>query len=82
MLARSGVKVWIYKGDLTARELAAQQAAAPNRPSRGPRRDGADRPARARRPERTEAPAEVSAEATAQAAPAAEAVATPEGENN
>jgi small subunit ribosomal protein S3 len=45
---RIGVKVWIYKGDLTARELAAQQATAP-RQSRGPRRDGADRPARARR---------------------------------
>ncbi len=34
---RIGVKVWIYKGDLTARELAAQQAAAPRAP-RGPRR--------------------------------------------
>ena len=45
---RIGVKVWIYKGDLTARELAAQQASAP-RQGRGPRRDGADRPARARR---------------------------------
>ena len=30
---RIGVKVWIYKGDVTARELAQQQAAAP-RPSR------------------------------------------------
>ena len=45
---RIGVKVWIYKGDMTARELAQQQAAAP-RPSRGPRRDSADRPTRARR---------------------------------
>jgi small subunit ribosomal protein S3 len=55
---RIGVKVWIYKGDLTARELAAQQAAAP-RQGRGPRRDGADRPARARRaaPAAAEAPA-------------------------
>ena len=54
---RIGVKVWIYKGDLTARELAAQQAAAP-RQSRGPRRDAGDRPARARRAERpAEAPA-------------------------
>ncbi len=34
---RIGVKVWIYKGDLTAKELAAQQAAAPRAP-RGPRR--------------------------------------------
>ncbi len=48
---RIGVKVWIYKGDVTARELAQQQAAAPRAP-RGPRRDGADRmdrPTRARR---------------------------------
>ena len=61
---RIGVKVWIYKGDVTARELAQQQAAAP-RPSRGPRRDGADRPARARR-ERPEAAAtETAAEAPA-----------------
>ena len=34
---RIGVKVWIYKGDLTSRELAQQQAAAPRAP-RGPRR--------------------------------------------
>ena len=71
---RIGVKVWIYKGDLTARELAAQQAAAP-RQGRGPRRDGGDRPARARRSDRTEAPA---AEAPAAEAPAAPS--TPEGE--
>ncbi|SDQ14433.1 30S ribosomal protein S3 [Quadrisphaera sp. DSM 44207] len=52
---RIGVKVWIYKGDLTQRELAAQQAAAPRggggRPPRGDRpqrgRDG-DRPQRGR----------------------------------
>jgi small subunit ribosomal protein S3 len=47
---RIGVKVWIYKGDLTAKELAREQAAAPSRPSRGPRRDGGDRPGRGRRP--------------------------------
>ncbi|MFW5468629.1 30S ribosomal protein S3 [Knoellia sp. CPCC 206435] len=54
---RIGVKVWIYKGDVTARELAQQQAAAP-RQGRGPRRDGpgADRPARARRGDRQDAP--------------------------
>ena len=63
---RIGVKVWIYKGDLTARELAAQQATAP-RQGRGPRRDGADRPARARR---SDAPAPA-AEAPAEQAPAA-----------
>ncbi|HET7477165.1 MAG TPA: 30S ribosomal protein S3 [Dermatophilaceae bacterium] len=43
---RIGVKVWIYKGDMTARELAREQAAAPSRAPRGPRREGADRPAR------------------------------------
>jgi small subunit ribosomal protein S3 len=64
---RIGVKVWIYKGDLTARELAAQQASAP-RQGRGPRRDGADRPARARRgaaPAAAEAPAAEQAPAAA-----------------
>lgn len=66
---RIGVKVWIYKGDLTARELAAQQATAP-RQGRGPRREGADRPARARR-DRTDAPQTQSAAQTD--APAVEA---------
>ncbi|GAA1261683.1 MULTISPECIES: 30S ribosomal protein S3 [Oryzihumus] len=61
---RIGVKVWIYKGDVTAKELAREQAAAP-RPARGPRRDGAERPARGRRPARTEA-----TEAPASEAPA------------
>jgi small subunit ribosomal protein S3 len=36
---RIGVKVWIYKGDLTARELAVQQ-------QRAPRQGGSDRPRR------------------------------------
>ena len=39
---RIGVKVWVYKGDMTEREWAAAQATAP-RPSRGPRERG-DRP--------------------------------------
>ncbi len=44
---RIGVKVWIYKGDVTQRELAAQQAAAPRAPrSGGPRGERADRPQR------------------------------------
>jgi len=64
---RIGVKVWIYKGDMTARELAAQQATAP-RQGRGPRRDGADRPARARR---TDAPAPVAEAPAAEQAPVA-----------
>jgi small subunit ribosomal protein S3 len=64
---RIGVKVWIYKGDMTARELAAQQATAP-RQGCGPRRDGADRPARARR---TDAPAPVAEAPAAEQAPVA-----------
>ena len=79
---RIGVKVWIYKGDLTQRELAAQQAASGGRPSRGGR---GDRPARGRRgdrPERGErggrgtrtenAPAEQAPESQAPAAAATE----------
>ena len=68
---RIGVKVWIYKGDVTAKELAREQAAAPSRPARGPRRDGADRPARGGRPAR--APRTEGAAPSAEAAPAAEA---------
>jgi small subunit ribosomal protein S3 len=51
---RIGVKVWIYKGDLTAKELAAQQAA---QAPRGPRggRDRAERP-RGRREQQAAAP--------------------------
>ena len=40
---RIGVKVWIYKGDLTAKELARETAAAPK--VARPRREGAPRPA-------------------------------------
>ncbi|WP_298456406.1 30S ribosomal protein S3 [uncultured Cellulomonas sp.] len=68
---RIGVKVWIYKGDMTEKEFAQQQATqAPRAPRGGPR---GDRPARAgapRRPERTDAPAEAAPAADA-AAPAA-----------
>jgi small subunit ribosomal protein S3 len=67
---RIGVKVWIYKGNQTAKEFAREQAAAPSRPQRGPRRDGPDRPARGGRPVR--APREEAA-----AAPAATASETP-----
>ena len=49
---RIGVKVWIYKGDITAKDLAIQQANAPKRPERS------DRP---RRSPGTDAPAAVSA---------------------
>ncbi|PYI67260.1 30S ribosomal protein S3 [Arthrobacter livingstonensis] len=72
VFGRIGVKVWIYKGDVTSKELAAQAAAAPAR-GRGPRRDGDDRGPRGpraggdrRRTDRPEA-----------AAPAAAAVEAP-----
>ena len=69
---RIGVKVWIYKGDITSRELAREQAAAP---PRGPRREGpgggrAQRPVRSRRPATDAAPAAESASAS-EAAPSA-----------
>ncbi|HEY8720491.1 30S ribosomal protein S3 [Pengzhenrongella sp.] len=75
---RIGVKVWIYKGDMTEKEFAQQQATQAPRAPRGPRADRPDRPARGgagappRRPERTEAPA---AAAPTEAAPAADAAA-------
>ncbi|MCG8656124.1 30S ribosomal protein S3 [Yimella sp. NH-Cas1] len=89
---RIGVKVWIYNGDLTAKELAREQAAAPSRPQR--RRD--DRPARSGdrggrggerggdRGRRDQAPAEsteAAMEATAEAAATIEtpSTSTPEG---
>jgi small subunit ribosomal protein S3 len=77
---RIGVKVWIYKGNQTAKEFAREQAAAPSRPQRGPRRDGpdrADRPARGGRPVRAprtdEAPSAPAAEAEAASASAPQA---------
>jgi len=80
---RIGVKVWIYKGDVTARELAQQQAAAPRAP-RGPRRDGADRmdrPTRARRSDRDAAPESAPvAETTEAPAQAPEATAAAQNE--
>jgi small subunit ribosomal protein S3 len=72
---RIGVKVWIYKGDLTARELAREQVTAP----RPPRREGRDGRDRAQRPpRRREAPAAVAAEPVA--AEAVEVAATQETE--
>ena len=65
VFGRIGVKVWIYKGDVTNRELATQQAAAKSGP-RGPRRPGAGAPAAA-----PAAAAPVAVEAPVAAAPAA-----------
>ena len=82
---RIGVKVWIYKGDLTAKELAREEASqAPGdrrggrggRPERGPRTERRG----TRGPRRDEAPAQ-STEASAEA-PAAAAPATTEGEQS
>ena len=63
---RIGVKVWIYKGDITNKELAREQA---NQKSTRPERrdggrDGADRPRR-NAPTGTNAPATTAAPATA-----------------
>jgi small subunit ribosomal protein S3 len=72
---RIGVKVWIYKGDVTAKELAQQAAAAPSRgrgPSDRPGRPGGDRRRRNDRPAAEAAPAAVEAPAAEAAAPAAE----------
>jgi small subunit ribosomal protein S3 len=57
---RIGVKVWIYKGDLTAKELARETAAAPKQAR--PRREGGPRDS---------APASAPAAAPVAAAPAA-----------
>jgi small subunit ribosomal protein S3 len=75
---RIGVKVWIYKGDVTAKELAQQAAAAPSRgrgaSDRPGRPAGADRGDRRRRNDRPAAEAAPAAEAPAveAAAPAVE----------
>src|SRR5207342_1145570 len=86
---RIGVKVWIYKGDVsgTRAERAAQKAARnaaggrsrPGRPGRGDRPARGDRPDRGRRraegaPEPTEL---TRAEAVPESAPAEVAAATP-----
>jgi small subunit ribosomal protein S3 len=76
---RIGVKVWIYKGDVTAKELAREQAAAP-RPPRGPRTERgerAERPTRGRRPAPETAAGTAAPETAApEAAPTAEEIAT------
>ena len=50
VFGRIGVKVWIYKGDMTNKELAVQQANAPKRGGDRPRRDNSDRAPRAAAP--------------------------------
>ena len=70
---RIGVKVWIYKGDLTAKELAAKEAAQPSGRGRGGERRGGgerrrrnDRAERAPRQENAGAGAETPAAAPAE----------------
>jgi len=75
---RIGVKVWIYKGDITEKEFAAQQAAAAPRqgrgrgPERGERRGGPRRPERQAQPAADNAPASDAAQAPAEQAAAPE----------
>jgi small subunit ribosomal protein S3 len=72
-----GVKVWIYKGDMTEKEFAREQATAgPRAPRGGPRGDRGDRgdrPARAPRRDRAEGSSDAPAQPAAEAAPAGEA---------
>ncbi len=77
---RIGVKVWIYKGDITEKEFAAQQAAAGPRQGRGRGGERGERGERrgGRRPERTERPGQPAAEAGASDAAPAEQAAAPE----
>ncbi|WP_298751755.1 30S ribosomal protein S3 [uncultured Serinicoccus sp.] len=86
---RIGVKVWIYKGDLTAKELAREEAQAPS--GRGDRRGGrggrggpggerGER--RGRAPRRDEAATSEQAPAAAQTDTATAAPATTEGEQS
>ena len=86
---RIGVKVWIYKGDLTDKELAREEAQSAG--SRGDRRGGGGRGDRGPRGERAErgerrgrAPRrdEGQAPAAPEAAPVAAAPATTEGEQS
>ncbi|MEN6645767.1 30S ribosomal protein S3, partial [Gardnerella swidsinskii] len=71
---RIGVKVWIYKGDMTEREFEEQQA---QQGKREGRRGGDRRPRRGARPANQQKAAEAQAEKPAEAA-AAEAPAATE----
>ena len=75
-----GVKVWIYKGDMTEKEFAREQATAAPRGPRGPRSDrgdrGGDRPRGPRRDRDVPAAEAPAAAAAPAAAPAAEAPTT------
>ena len=76
-----GVKVWIYKGDMTEKEFAAEQAKAPrahqrgrgDRPDRGGDRAGSRGPRRDDAPHAAQSEAAPVAAVEAPAAPVAEA---------
>jgi small subunit ribosomal protein S3 len=86
VFGRIGVKVWIYKGDVTSKELAAQQAAAPSRGraprdgDRGPRGGGRGGDARGGDRRRNERPQGDAGEAATAAPAAAAEVAAPAAE--
>ena len=72
---RIGVKVWVYKGDVTEKEFAREQATQAPRPSRGPRGERGERGDRgprgggARREQREAAPAAEAVEVNPEATP-------------
>ncbi|WP_277208553.1 30S ribosomal protein S3 [Isoptericola croceus] len=74
---RIGVKVWIYKGDMTEKEFAAQQAAAGPRQGRGGR-GGPERRGGPRRNDRNERPAPSKQQSAAEAPAASDAPAPAE----
>ena len=69
---RIGVKVWVYKGDMTEKEFAAQQAAAGPRQGRGGR-GGPERRGGPRRNDRNERPAQPKQQPAADAPAASDA---------
>ena len=77
---RIGVKVWVYKGDLTSKELAAQQASQPSG-GRGRNDRGGRGGERRRRGGRSRGDQQAPQQAEAAAAPAAEAPAAEGGQN-
>ncbi|NAZ84734.1 30S ribosomal protein S3 [Kineococcus indalonis] len=74
---RIGVKVWIYHGDVTSRELAQSQAAAPRAPRRGERGDRSEGRGRRRPTQQESTGAPVAEAAAAGAAPTGTAAAQP-----
>jgi len=76
---RIGVKVWVYKGDMTEKEFAAQQATAAPRGGRGGRPERGERRGGPRRTERPAQPAAAAPASDAGQAPAAEAAAPESG---